>query len=38
MNSLRSALTAAAPATNYPIIRATENIRYGLTQPQNILT
>jgi hypothetical protein len=37
MNSLRSALTAASPATNGPDIRAKENIRYELTQTQKPL-
>jgi hypothetical protein len=34
MNSLRSALTAASPATNYLISGQRKNIRYELTQPQ----
>ena len=34
MNSLRSALTAASPAKRTTAIRAKENIRYELTQPQ----
>jgi hypothetical protein len=33
INSLRSALTTASPARKAPI-RAKENIRYELTQPQ----
>src|ERR1700739_1265452 len=38
MNSLRSALTAATANHESPDIRAKENIRYELTQPQNALT
>jgi hypothetical protein len=38
MNSLRSALTATAASHESPDIRAKENIRYELTQPQNGLT
>jgi hypothetical protein len=38
MNSLRSALTAAEASQTLPDIRAKENIRYELTQPQNLLT
>ena len=34
MNSLRSALTAAAASHESPDIRAKENIRYELTKPQ----
>jgi hypothetical protein len=38
MNSLRSALTAAEASHKSPDIRAKENIRYELTQPQNLFT
>jgi hypothetical protein len=34
INSLRSALTAAAASQKIPGIRAKENIRYELTKPQ----
>jgi hypothetical protein len=34
MNSLRSALTAAATSQTLPAIRAKGNIRYELTKPQ----